>query len=101
FATCFLQLIHEMVKKNVAAEISTATFFRWILQLFDDRNVFCLQTFLALRYSEFYALSFFECTITITADSAEMNEHIITLISLNKPKPFTIVEPFYCSSFTC
>ncbi|VXC70769.1 Putative cold shock protein (fragment) [Pseudomonas sp. 8Z] len=63
-------------------------------------DVFGLQAFLALGYTELDLLSLDQGAVTVTANGAKVYEHIWAAFALNKPIALGIIEPFDGSALT-
>jgi hypothetical protein len=57
-----------------------------------------LRPFLALHDVKLHIVAFFETLISIHLDRAVVNEHIGSVITANKPVPFSVVEPLHFAS---
>ena len=68
------------------------------LSCLDNLNVFSLGAFLPLGHVELNALTFGQGSETRTSDCTKMNEHVGTVVLLNKTKTFGFVEPFNAAS---
>ena len=68
------------------------------LSFLDNLYVFSLGAFLPLGHIELNALTFGQSSETRTTDCTEMNEHIGTVVLLNKTKTLGFVEPFNAAS---
>lgn len=78
---------------------------RGLLVLMDQRqleysNLGCLQALRALLDGEFDLLAFLQAAKTITDDRGEVNENIVSFITLDEAVAFSIVEPFDRTDFT-
>jgi hypothetical protein len=63
--------------------------------LFD--NVDGGKTFGAFFHVKFHMIAFGQGAESTGADSGMMHKYIITIFTLDKPKTFAIIKPFYCS----
>ena len=68
----------------------------------DDRYVFSLQAFLALRYAELYFLAFIQWLVAAgVLDLLKMYENIGAWFLLNKAEAFIRIKPFNGASSDC
>ena len=61
--------------------------------------VFCLKAFLSWGDIKLHPLPLSQGTKAIAFDVAVVDENIVALLTLNEPKAFLIIEPFYGSGF--
>lgn len=82
-----------------AAQNATAA---GVLFYLDDRYVFSLRAFLALRYAELYFLAFIQRFVAARIiDLLKMYEYIGAWLLLDKAKAFIRIKPFNDASSNC
>ena len=82
---------------TVAHNVAAASVF-----YLDDRYIFSLRAFLALRYAELYFLAFIQGFVAArVVDLLKMYENIGTWCLLDKAEAFIRIKPFNGASSDC
>jgi hypothetical protein len=67
------------------------------MELLSLQHIRGLRTFLAFDDLKFDTIAFLQALVPLCNQGTVMHEHIGPVVTANKPKPFSVVEPFYGS----